>query len=108
MIAELGSSTARFRVDSVGLPFPGGGAMTGEVEDYAVEVVELFDFGEKDNNYFIAMEYIDGIDLQTAHVRHKDRYGEPLPWEVSLVVVRDILRAAQQEPISDQVIKGKG
>jgi len=55
-------------------------------------IVSVFDFGELDGHYYIAMEYVDGIDLQVAHVRHKERYGRPIPWEVSVLVVRDLLR----------------
>ncbi len=55
-------------------------------------IVSVFDFGELDGHYYIAMEYVDGIDLQVVHVRHKERYGRPIPWEVSVLVVRDLLR----------------
>lgn len=55
-------------------------------------IVSVFDFGERDGHYYMAMEYVDGIDLQVAHVRHKERYGRPLDWEVSVLVIRDVLR----------------
>jgi serine/threonine protein kinase, bacterial len=55
-------------------------------------IVSVFDFGELDGHYYIAMEYVDGIDLQVAHVRHKERHGQPIPWEVSVLVIRDLLR----------------
>ncbi len=55
-------------------------------------IVSVFDFGERDGHYYMAMEYIDGIDLQVAHVRHKERHGKPLPWEAAVLVMRDVLR----------------
>ena len=55
-------------------------------------IVSVFDFGERDGHYYMAMEYVDGIDLQVAHVRHKERHGRPIPWETSVLMVRDLLR----------------
>ncbi|MFH2006186.1 MAG: serine/threonine-protein kinase [bacterium] len=55
-------------------------------------IVSVFDFGETDGHYFMAMEYIDGIDLQVAHVRHRERHDGALPWEVAVLILRDVLR----------------
>jgi len=55
-------------------------------------LVTVFDFGQEDGHYYMAMEMVDGMDLRTAHVRYAQAYGQPLPWGVSTVVVRDALR----------------
>lgn len=44
--AAVGTTFARFRVDSGGTPYPGGGLFDGEVEDYSIEVAEILDFGD--------------------------------------------------------------
>lgn len=55
-------------------------------------LVTVFDFGSEEGHYFMAMEYIDGLDLRSAHVRWAQRHGKALPWEVSTLVLRDVLR----------------
>jgi serine/threonine-protein kinase len=55
-------------------------------------LVSVFDFGEADGHYYLAMEYIEGMDVQVAHVRHNQRYGVPIPWGASVLIVRDVLR----------------
>jgi tRNA A-37 threonylcarbamoyl transferase component Bud32 len=55
-------------------------------------LVTVFDFGQEQGHYYMAMELVDGMDLRTAHVRHAQAHGKPLPWGVSTVVVRDALR----------------
>lgn len=55
-------------------------------------LVTVFDFGQEDGHYYMAMELVDGMDLRTAHVRYAQAHGQPLPWGVSTVVVRDALR----------------
>ncbi len=44
--AEAGASVARFRVDSFGIAHPGGIVFDGEVEDHAIDIVQLLDFGD--------------------------------------------------------------
>lgn len=55
-------------------------------------LVSVYDFGSEAGHYYMAMEFIDGLDLRTAHVRHAQHYGRPLPWDVSTLIVRDVLR----------------
>lgn len=54
-------------------------------------LVTVFDFGQEDGHFYMAMELVDGLDLRTAHVRNTQAHGKPLPWEASTVVVRDAL-----------------
>jgi len=54
-------------------------------------LVTVFDFGQEDGHFYMAMELVDGLDLRTAHVRNAQANGKPLPWGVSTVVVRDAL-----------------
>lgn len=55
-------------------------------------LVSVHDFGQEAGHYYMAMEFIDGLDLRAAHVRHAQRFGKPLPWQVSTLVLRDVLR----------------
>lgn len=55
-------------------------------------LVTVFDFGQEDGHFYMAMELVDGLDLRTAHVRYAQAHGKPMPWGVSTVVVRDALR----------------
>jgi serine/threonine protein kinase len=55
-------------------------------------LVTVFDFGQEDGHFFMAMELVDGLDLRTAHVSNVQATGKPLDWEVSTVVMRDALR----------------
>ena len=41
-------------------------------------IVQVFDFGRVDDNYYIAMEYVEGVDLATLGARARD-LGRPLP-----------------------------
>ncbi|HVG63195.1 MAG TPA: serine/threonine-protein kinase [Hyalangium sp.] len=41
-------------------------------------IVQIFDFGESDGTYYLAMEYIDGPSLRTL-LDDSLRHGEPLP-----------------------------
>ncbi len=41
-------------------------------------VVQVFDFGRVDDNYYIAMEYVEGVDLATLGARSRD-LKRPLP-----------------------------
>lgn len=54
-------------------------------------IVTVFEFGEIEGHNYIAMEYIDGLHLQAAHVRHMQLHQQPLPWQVCLLMARDIL-----------------
>jgi hypothetical protein len=58
-------------------------------------IVEVFEYGEIHGHHYIAMEYLDGLHLQAAHVRHVQVFGRPLPWEASVLIVRDMLRGLE-------------
>ena len=42
-------------------------------------IAHVFDFGQLEGRYFIAMEYVPGVTLRFAHKRMLAR-GELLPW----------------------------
>jgi serine/threonine protein kinase len=54
-------------------------------------IVQVFDFGEIDGEYYLTMEYIDGPDLGTL-LEAAARQGERLPIPVALAVAADICR----------------
>ncbi|MBL8923113.1 MAG: serine/threonine protein kinase [Myxococcaceae bacterium] len=51
-------------------------------------LVQVFDFGEADGQYFLAMEYVDGLSLATLLERTKERGlpGVPAPIAVALII----------------------
>ncbi len=51
-------------------------------------IVQVFDFGELDGEYFLAMEFIEGVTLSTAISRLQRR--RPFPIGLAVQVVRDI------------------
>src|SRR5580704_7387047 len=54
-------------------------------------VVQVFDLGRAGDRLFIAMEYIEGFDLNDL-LRRCAREKVPLPWEMSIHVVREALK----------------
>jgi serine/threonine-protein kinase len=54
-------------------------------------VVQVFDLGREDDRLFIAMEYVEGYDLNEL-LRRCARQGVPLPFELGVHVVREALR----------------
>jgi eukaryotic-like serine/threonine-protein kinase len=57
-------------------------------------IVDVFDFGELEGRYFIAMAYVPGLTLRMAHKRTILRGGR-LPIAAALHVMRDICEALQ-------------
>jgi eukaryotic-like serine/threonine-protein kinase len=57
-------------------------------------IVDVFDFGEVDGRYFIAMEYVPGVTLRFAHRRMLAR-GQRLPVAMLLHVMRDVCEGLQ-------------
>ena len=57
-------------------------------------IVDVFDFGELEGRYFIAMAYVPGLTLRAAHKRTVVR-GERLPIAAALHVMRDVCEALQ-------------
>ncbi|HYI01245.1 serine/threonine protein kinase [Hyalangium sp.] len=49
-------------------------------------VVQIFDFGEQEESYFIAMEYVDGLDLKTLSRRAFQR-GTPMSYPLLARIV---------------------
>jgi serine/threonine-protein kinase len=54
-------------------------------------VVQVFDLGRADERLFIAMEYVEGFDLNDL-LRRCSRAKVPLPFELAVHVVREALR----------------
>jgi len=54
-------------------------------------VVQVFDLGRADNRLFIAMEYVEGFDLNDL-LRRCARAAVPLPFELAVHVVREALK----------------
>jgi serine/threonine protein kinase len=57
-------------------------------------IVDVFDFGEVEGRYFIAMEYVPGVTLRFAHRRMQER-GQRLPTAMLLHVMRDVCEGLQ-------------
>ena len=55
-------------------------------------VIQVFELGQVDGEYYIAMEYVRGHDLGALTRAHLERRG-PLPPPVSAYVVREVCRA---------------
>jgi serine/threonine-protein kinase len=54
-------------------------------------VVQVFDLGRAGDRLFIAMEYVEGFDLNDL-LRQCARAKVPLPWEMSIHVIREALK----------------
>ena len=63
-------------------------------------IVSVFDFGQEDGHYYMAMELVDGLDLRTAHVSYAQQYGKPFPWDV-----RELTRSIDKMPTRQQEIR---
>src|SRR4051812_19709456 len=50
-------------------------------------IVHIYDFGKVEDYYFIAMEYVDGVDIGRLIRRAKDR---PVPFEVAARIFADV------------------
>ena len=57
-------------------------------------IVHVFDFGQLEGRYFIAMEYVPGVTLRLAHKRMVTR-GERLPMTTALHVMMDVCDALE-------------
>jgi predicted hydrocarbon binding protein/tRNA A-37 threonylcarbamoyl transferase component Bud32 len=57
-------------------------------------IVHVFDFGQLEGRYFIAMEYVPGVTLRLAHKRMVTR-GERLPLTTALHVMMDVCDALE-------------
>ncbi|HEX8954213.1 MAG TPA: serine/threonine-protein kinase, partial [Polyangia bacterium] len=50
-------------------------------------IVHIYDFGKADDYYFIAMEYVDGVDIGRLIRRAKER---PMPFELAARIFADV------------------
>jgi len=57
-------------------------------------IVQIYDFGRKDDYYFIAMEYVMGKDLRLILRKLRER-DENLPVELSVYIIMKILEALE-------------
>ena len=56
-----------------------------------INLVQTFDFGQADGDYYLAMEFVDGPDLQTV-LRECHYRRIPIPMELSVYLASEILR----------------
>jgi len=66
-------------------------------------IVQVFDFGRIDDSYYIAMEYVDGLDLKSL-VRIDEWTSRPMPVDIALYVticVLDALEFAHRQKAAD-------
>jgi eukaryotic-like serine/threonine-protein kinase len=66
-------------------------------------IVQIFDFGEVDRQYYLAMEYIDGPNLRALNRVSRD-FGQPLSFEVAarlISLAADGLHAAHEAKSED-------
>ncbi len=59
-----------------------------------VNIVQVFDLGEIDGCYFMAMEYVQGMDLSRV-ISQTARSGNPFPIPLALFIITEILKALQ-------------
>ncbi|MBL8954969.1 MAG: serine/threonine protein kinase [Myxococcaceae bacterium] len=55
-------------------------------------LAQVFDFGEVDGEYFIAMEYVDGRSLEAVLGRAKELGWPRLPFQLSVFIVTELLK----------------
>jgi len=58
-----------------------------------VNIVQVFDLGEVDGTYYMAMEYVHGLDL--ARLVSRAKHVGPFPVALALFVVSEVLKALQ-------------
>ncbi len=56
-----------------------------------VNIVQVFELGEVNNNYYMAMEYVHGLDVARLVARSRSRGPFPLP--LALFVICEVLKA---------------
>lgn len=57
-------------------------------------IVDVFDFGQLEGRYYLAMSYVPGLTLRSVHRRMLGR-GERLPVAAALHIVRDVCEGLQ-------------
>jgi serine/threonine protein kinase len=61
------------------------------VQLHHVNIVQVFDLGEVDGSYYMAMEYVHGLDL--ARLISRYRQGGPMPVALALFIGVEVLKA---------------
>ncbi len=54
-------------------------------------IVQVFDLGKAEDSYFIAMEYVQGMDLATL-LRRGKKYGVPMPRELAVYLISEVAK----------------
>jgi serine/threonine-protein kinase len=52
-------------------------------------IAQVIDFGELDGDYFLVMEFVDGVDLQTV-LKRSGEIGEPIPAPLAVFIAEQI------------------
>ena len=72
-------------------------------------IVPVFDFGRAGEEYFLALEYIHGRDLERLVRRHVEKFGRSLPAQVAFYILHEVLEAlAYAHARTDQAGKSMG
>ena len=72
-------------------------------------IVPVFDFGRAGEEYFLALEYIHGRDLERLVRRHVEKFGRSLPPRVAFYILHEVLDAlAYAHARTDQAGKSLG
>ena len=72
-------------------------------------IVPVFDFGRAGEEYFLALEYIHGRDLERLVRRHVEKFGRSLPVQVAFYILHEVLDAlAYAHARTDQAGKSLG
>ncbi|MCS6914620.1 MAG: serine/threonine-protein kinase [Myxococcales bacterium] len=53
-------------------------------------IVQIFDLGQQDGDYFLAMEFVDGVNLEQVLEEVQRRGEQALPWPVAVRIVSDV------------------
>jgi hypothetical protein len=72
-------------------------------------IVPVFDFGRAGEEYFLALEYINGRDVERLVRRHVETFGRSLPVQVAFYILHEVLDAlAYAHARTDQAGKSLG
>ena len=67
-------------------------------------IVQVFELGDMDGEYFLAMEYLRGRDLRTTMQRHLEQHNTPPPPGFTAYAMREVSRAlAYAHTLSDEI-----